>query len=100
MARNRTLAGVDLDRLKFQVAQELAPFPDRLDNRQFQATVDRMKFELARELGIDLRPGYNGDIRARDAGRIGGKIGGPIGGPMVRHLIRLAEEQLAQRGTL
>lgn len=51
-----------------------------------QDALDRMKFEIARELGVDLKPGYNGDITARDAGRVGGE--------MVRRLIVIAEKQL------
>jgi hypothetical protein len=35
---------------------------------------DNMKFEVADELGIKLKDGYNGDLTARDAGRIGGGI--------------------------
>jgi hypothetical protein len=33
-----------------------------------------LKHEVARELGIELKKGYNGDLKARDAGRIGGGI--------------------------
>lgn len=97
MARNNgTLTGVNLDWLKYEVAEELAHFPDNIQNEaQFQQVVDNFKFEVAQELGIPLNRGYNGDIRARDAGRIGGKIGGKIGGQMVRRMIQLAEQQLA-----
>jgi len=33
-----------------------------------------MKYEIAGQLGINLKQGYNGDITSRDAGRIGGNI--------------------------
>jgi hypothetical protein len=33
-----------------------------------------MKYEIAREVGVNLKQGYNGDLAARDAGRIGGNI--------------------------
>ncbi len=59
------------------------------------AVRDRLKFEVADELGIQLERGYNGDIRARDAGRIGGKIGGN----MVRVMIRHAEQELGRNRT-
>ncbi len=96
MARNGTLTGVNLDRLKYEVAEELAHFPKQIaDESQFRQVVDNFKFEVAQELGIPLNRGYNGDIRARDAGRIGGKIGGKIGGQMVRRMIQIAEQQLA-----
>ena len=58
-----------------------------------RAQRDQFKFEIADELGIDLRQGYNGDITAREAGRIGGRIGGK----MVKVMVRMAEEAL-QRG--
>lgn len=33
-----------------------------------------MKYEIARELGVNLKEGYNGDLSSREAGRIGGNI--------------------------
>ena len=35
---------------------------------------DEMKYEIANQVGVNLKQGYNGDISARDAGRIGGNI--------------------------
>ena len=35
---------------------------------------DQMKQEVASELGIPLKEGYNGDITAKEAGKIGGAI--------------------------
>jgi hypothetical protein len=35
---------------------------------------DKMKFEIASQVGVNLKQGYNGDIAARDAGKIGGNI--------------------------
>lgn len=57
-----------------------------------RSMLDRFKFEIADDLGIELRQGYNGDITTREAGRIGGRIGGK----MVRVMVRMAEEALAQ----
>lgn len=34
--------------------------------------LDRFKMEAAREVGVDLKDGYNGDITAREAGSVGG----------------------------
>ena len=34
--------------------------------------LDKFKYEVASEVGVNLKDGYNGDISARDAGRIGG----------------------------
>jgi len=33
-----------------------------------------MKYEIASQVGVNLKQGYNGDIAARDAGKIGGNI--------------------------
>lgn len=55
---------------------------------------DDVKFEVAKELGIPLQYGNNGNLTTEEAGHIGGKIGGS----MVREMIRLAQEQLAEKG--
>ncbi|MHB1391835.1 MAG: small, acid-soluble spore protein, alpha/beta type [Clostridia bacterium] len=54
---------------------------------QATAALDRFKFEIATEVGVNLKEGYNGDIAARDAGRIGGQ--------MVKRLIETAERSMA-----
>ncbi|AIQ45183.1 alpha/beta hydrolase [Paenibacillus sp. FSL R7-0273] len=55
---------------------------------------DDVKYEVAKELGIPLQPGNNGNLTTEEAGHIGGRIGGS----MVREMIRLAQEQLAEKG--
>lgn len=52
-----------------------------------KAGLDRFKWEVSREIGVNLTEGYNGNITARDAGRIGGQ--------MVRRLIETAERNLS-----
>lgn len=44
------------------------------NNNNSVTSFDNMKFEVAREVGVNLKQGYNGDLAARDAGRIGGNI--------------------------
>lgn len=56
---------------------------------QATAALDRMKYEIASEVGVNLKEGYNGDITAREAGRVGGE--------MVRRLIQQAESNLSGR---
>ena len=51
--------------------------------------LNKFKYEVASEVGVNLKQGYNGDISARDAGRIGGQ--------MVRKLIETAENQIASK---
>lgn len=54
---------------------------------------DKIKYEIASELGINLKPGYNGEIKSKDAG----KVGGVIGGNMVRAMVEYAEETLTNK---
>lgn len=51
-----------------------------------KAAMDRFKMEAAREVGIDLKDGYNGDLTARQAGSIGGQ--------MVKQMIEAYEQQM------
>lgn len=39
---------------------------------QAREKMNNMKYEIANELGINLKQGYNGDLTAREAGYIGG----------------------------
>ena len=48
--------------------------------------LNRFKYEVASEVGVNLKDGYNGDIASKDAGKIGGQ--------MVRKLIETAERQM------
>lgn len=36
--------------------------------------LNRMKFEIANEYGINLKQGYNGDLTAKQNGTIGGQM--------------------------
>ena len=36
--------------------------------------LDRFKMETAKEVGVSLKEGYNGDITAKQAGSIGGQM--------------------------
>ena len=51
-----------------------------------KAGLDKMKFEVAREIGVDLKQGYNGDLTSAQAGHIGGK--------MTKKLVERAEQSL------
>ena len=48
--------------------------------------LNKFKYEVANEVGVNLKNGYNGDISSRDAGRIGGN--------MVRKMIQQAENNM------
>ena len=36
--------------------------------------LNRFKMEAAREVGVNLKQGYNGDLTARQAGSVGGQM--------------------------
>lgn len=57
------------------------------------ARPDDVKYEVARSIGVPLQPGNGGELRTEEAGKIGGRIGGT----MVREMIRMAQEKLAER---
>ena len=46
----------------------------------------RFKEEVASELGVQLKDGYNGDLSSREAGSIGGE--------MVRQMIKRQEQSM------
>ena len=48
--------------------------------------LNKFKYEVASEVGVNLKDGYNGDISAKDAGKIGGN--------MVRKMIQQAEDNM------
>jgi len=48
--------------------------------------LDKLKYEIAAEQGVNLKEGYNGDITSRDAGKIGGN--------MVKKMIEYAERNM------
>ena len=49
--------------------------------------LNNMKYEVARELGVNLKQGYNGDLTARENGYVGGY--------MVKKMIEDYEKQSA-----
>ena len=50
--------------------------------------LNKFKYEVANEMGISLKEGYNGDLSSKDAGKIGGN--------MVKKMIQQAESQLSK----
>jgi small acid-soluble spore protein D (minor alpha/beta-type SASP) len=81
--RNKILvpdARKGLDQLKAKVAQTQSP--------------EMAKFEVAQELGVPLKKGYNGQLTSYQAGKVGGKLGGN----MVKELVRMAQQNLSKNG--
>jgi len=52
-----------------------------------KAAMNRFKEEVASELGVNLKDGYNGDLTSREAGSIGGE--------MVKKMIMKQEQQMS-----
>lgn len=55
-----------------------------------QDALDRFKMEVASEIGVNLKEGYNGDLTSAEAGSVGGN--------MVKKMIIKQEEQMSQGG--
>ena len=59
---------------------------NRVEVPAAKAALDRFKTEVASDLGVNLKEGYNGDLTSREAGSIGGE--------MVRRMIKKQEESM------
>ena len=60
---------------------------NRVEVPEAKAAMDRFKTEVASELGVNLKEGYNGDLTSREAGSIGGE--------MVKKMIMKQEQQMS-----
>ncbi len=60
---------------------------NRINVPEARGALDNMKYEIANELGINLKQGYNGDLPSRQAGYIGGY--------MVKRMIEQQERQMS-----
>ena len=49
--------------------------------------LDNMKYEVAQEMGVNLKKGYNGDLTAKENGTVGGN--------MVKKMIEAQERQMS-----
>ena len=60
-----------------------------MNKSQAKTKMDQMKYEVANQLGINLKQGYNGDLTSKEAGYIGGY--------MVKKMIEDVERQHSNR---
>ena len=58
----------------------------RMEVPQAKEAMDKFKMEVANELGVPLKNGYNGDLTSREAGSVGGQ--------MVKKMIESYEKNL------
>ncbi|MDE7435131.1 MAG: alpha/beta-type small acid-soluble spore protein [Lachnospiraceae bacterium] len=61
---------------------------NRMAVPQAKEAMNRFKQEVASELGVPLKEGYNGDLTSKQAGSIGGE--------MVKKMIMKQEEQMTK----
>ena len=59
----------------------------RMEVQQAKEAMDKFKMEVANELGVPLKNGYNGDLTS--------KQNGSVGGEMVRQMIKRQEQEMA-----
>ena len=52
----------------------MASKTNRVEVPEAKAAMDRFKTEVASELGVNLKEGYNGDLTAKQAGSVGGQM--------------------------
>jgi len=60
-------------------------------NKQAKDAMDKFKYEIATEVGVNLKEGYNGDLTSAQAGS--------IGGGMVKKMIAQQEQQMSGQTT-
>lgn len=62
---------------------------NRVEVPQAKEAIDRFKYEVASEIGVPLKHGYNGDLTSYQNGSVGGE--------MVRQMIRNQEMQMSDK---
>ena len=58
----------------------------KMTNKQAKAALNKFKYEVANEIGVNLKQGYNGDLTSKEAGSVGGE--------MVKRLVANAANQM------
>ncbi|MBE5947605.1 MAG: alpha/beta-type small acid-soluble spore protein [Lachnospiraceae bacterium] len=65
---------------------------NRTEVPEAREALNRFKMEVASEIGVPLKQGYNGDLTSAQAGSVGGE--------MVRKMIKRQEEQMSSGSNL
>lgn len=60
---------------------------NRVEVPQAREALDRFKMEVASEIGVPLKQGYNGDLTSAQNGSVGGE--------MVRQMIKKYEQDIS-----
>ena len=59
------------------------------DTAQARQKMENMKYEVANEVGVNLKKGYNCDLTSKEAGYVGGN--------MVKKMIEQVERSMANK---
>ena len=59
-------------------------------NNEKKAALENFKMQAAREVGVNLKQGYNGDLTSKQAGSVGGQ--------MVKKMVESYENNLKTNG--
>ena len=59
----------------------------RVEVPEAKDAMDKFKMEVANELGVPLKNGYNGELTSKQAGSVGGE--------MVRQMIKRQEQEMS-----
>lgn len=65
---------------------------NRTEVPEAREALNKFKMEVASEIGVPLKQGYNGDLTSAQAGSVGGE--------MVRKMIKRQEEQMKSGSNL
>lgn len=60
-----------------------------VDTAAARDKMNAMKYEIANEIGVDLKKGYNGELTSKEAGYVGGY--------MVKRMIEEMERSMANK---
>ncbi|MCT4685875.1 alpha/beta-type small acid-soluble spore protein [Vallitalea sp.] len=60
-------------------------------NKQATEALNKFKYEIANELNVNLKQGYNGDLTSAQAGSVGGE--------MVKRMIQQQEQSMSSGGS-
>ena len=64
---------------------------NRMEVPEAREAMDRFKMEVASEIGVPLKQGYNGNLTSYQNGSVGGE--------MVRQMIKKQEESMSGTGS-
>ena len=70
------------------MAQNSNSGKNNMEVPEAESAMERFKMEVASELGVPLKKGYNGDLTSYQSGSVGGE--------MVRQMIKKQEEQMSK----